>query len=114
MNASLRNAHLAAGGVIVAFAAFVGINAISAPKPTPYAPAKSLPIAAPANTSIADSKIKAMKQCAHDLKVERQRWFFEETGLTTTIDSGAAQAYANQLEAAGLEPNRPLPFRLCG
>ena len=54
-----------------------------------------------------------MKKCAHGLKVERQRWYFEETGMTTTIDSGAAQNYANLLEAQGTAPKRPLPFRLC-
>jgi hypothetical protein len=54
-----------------------------------------------------------MKKCAHGLKVERQQWYFEETGITTTIDSGAAQTYANLLEAQGVAPKRPLPFRLC-
>ena len=54
-----------------------------------------------------------MKKCARDLKKERQRWYFDETGITTTIDSGAAQTYANLLEAQGIEPKRPLPFRLC-
>jgi hypothetical protein len=84
-----------------------------APKPAP-APVVATP--APAVTSTAqapDTAIERMKKCAHDLRVERQRWYFEETGMTTTIDSGAAQNYANLLEAQGTAPKRPLPFRLC-
>lgn len=83
--------------------------------PTPAtAPVVANP--APAGTSTAqapDTAIERMKKCAHDLRVERQRWYFEETGMTTTIDSGAAQNYANLLEAQGTVPKRPLPFRLC-
>jgi hypothetical protein len=83
--------------------------------PTP-APAPMVTSPAPAATSTApasDSAVERMKKCAHGLKVERQRWYFEETGMTTTIDSGAAQNYANLLEAQGTAPKRPLPFRLC-
>jgi hypothetical protein len=90
--------------------AFCGVLAITlSPSDTVTFADSTASITAP----MADPAIERMKQCAHDLKAERQRWFFEETGITTTIDSGAAQAYANQLEAAGLEPSRPLPFRLC-
>ena len=71
---------------------------------------------APASSSISqapDTAVERMKNCAHDLKVERQRWYFEETGMTSAIDSGAAQNYANLLEGQGVAPKRPLPFRLC-
>ena len=83
--------------------------------PTP-APAPLVTTPAPAESSTApapDTAVERMKKCAHDLKVERQRWYFEETGMTTTIDSGSAQNYANLLEAQGVAPKRPLPFRLC-
>ena len=83
--------------------------------PTPV-PALVVATPAPAVTSTAqapDTAIERMKKCAHDLRVERQRWYFEETGMTTTIYSGAAQNYANLLEAQGTAPKRPLPFRLC-
>ena len=103
-----------------ATAAILAIGALVAvfPKafaPTP-APAPVVTSPAPAATSTGpapDSAIERMKKCARELKVERQRWYFEETGLTTTIDSGAAQDYANLLEAQGTAPKRPLPFRLC-
>ena len=83
--------------------------------PTP-APAPVVTNPAPAESSTApapDTAVERMKKCAHDLKVERQRWYFDETGMTTTIDSGAAQNYANLLEAQGIAPKRSLPFRLC-
>ena len=73
----------------------------------------SLAPAATTAPSAANSAVEWMKKCARDLKKERQRWYFDETGMTTTIDSGAAQTYANLLEAQGIEPKRPLPFRLC-
>ena len=75
------------------------------------------PVAAPAVVAAApavDPAVEAMKQCAHDLMVERQRWFFDETGMTTTLRSGAAQSYADHMAAAGLETKTPIPFRLCG
>ena len=82
-----------------------------APPPTPEdtTPAPAATTTAPAP----DTAVERMKKCANHLKVERQRWYFDETGMTTTIDSGAAQNYANLLEAQGIEPKRPLPFRLC-
>ena len=83
--------------------------------PTP-APAPVVSTKAPAATSTAqapDTAVERMKNCAHDLKVERQRWYFEETGMTSAIDSGVAQNYANLLEGQGVPPKRPLPFRLC-
>ncbi|MCP9903138.1 hypothetical protein KBY85_03145 [Cyanobium sp. BA5m-10] len=84
-----------------------------APTPPP-APVVTSPAPAATSTGPApDSAIERIKKCARDLKVERQRWYFEETGMTTTIDSGAAQDYANLLEAQGTAPKRPLPFRLC-
>lgn len=103
-----------------AAAAILVIGALVAVFPKAFAPT---PAPAPVVTNQApaaintgpspDSVVERMKKCAHDLKVERQRWYFEETGMTTTIDSGAAQNYANVLEAQGIAPKRPLPFRLC-
>ena len=103
-----------------ATAAILAIGALVAvfpkaftPEPAPAPVVTSLAPAATTAPSAANSAVEWMKKCARDLKKERQRWYFDETGMTTTIDSGAAQAYANLLEAQGIEPKRPLPFRLC-
>jgi hypothetical protein len=61
----------------------------------------------------ANPEVEAMKACARKAKLARARWFFEETGITTTPDSGAAQAYSNQLAAAGIAPKRPIPTPVC-
>jgi hypothetical protein len=103
----------AAAAILVIGALVALLPQAFAPTPAPE-PVVSTP--APAATSASpapDTAVERMKKCAHDLKVERQRWYFEETGMTTTIDSGAAQNYANFLEAQGAAPKRPLPFRLC-
>jgi len=61
----------------------------------------------------ANPQVEAMKACARKAKVARARWFFEETGITTTPDSGAAQAYSNRLKAVGIAPKRPIPAPVC-
>ncbi len=59
-------------------------------------------------------EIERMKQCAKDAKKARMRWFYEETGLTTTADSGAAQSYYNQMKSMGISTKTPIPSPLCG
>ena len=62
-----------------------------------------------------ESEIDQMKRCAREARRERQRWFFDETGITTTLDQGsqAAEDYNNRLKALGLKTKTPLPFRDC-
>ena len=60
-----------------------------------------------------DSAVEAMKKCASDALVARQRWFFDETGITTTKYSGAAQRYANMMSAQGLKTKTPIPIANC-
>ena len=103
---------LIAAGVVLVPAALI-ISAVNSSKLPQYTGDTPAAVQAPAQPAV-DPQIEAMKQCAHDLKVERQRWFHDETGMTTTIDSGVAQAYADQMAAAGMETKTPLPFRLCG
>ena len=57
--------------------------------------------------------IEEMKECASDALVARMRWFYDETGVTTTKYSGAAQRYANMMEAAGLQTKTPIPSPVC-
>lgn len=57
--------------------------------------------------------IKEMKECASDALTARMRWFYDETGVTTTKYSGAAQRYANMMEAAGLQTKTPIPSPVC-
>ena len=61
----------------------------------------------------ANPEVAAMKACAREAKLARARWFFEETGITTTPDSGVAQAYSDQLAAAGIAPKSPIPMPIC-
>jgi len=84
-----------------------------APTPAPAPVVSTKDPTATSTAQVPDTAVERMKKCAHGLKVERQRWYFEETGITTTIDSGSAQTYANLLEAQGVAPKRSLPFRLC-
>jgi hypothetical protein len=100
-------AILAIGGIVTVFPNSFAPTPARSPLVTSPEPAATITVPAP------DSAVERMKKCARDLKVERQRWFFDETGMSTTIDSGAAQDYANLLEAQGVAPKRPLPFRLC-
>lgn len=67
----------------------------------------------PVSTPAVNPEIEAMKACARKAKLARARWFFEETGITTTPDSGAAQEYSNRLEAAGIAPKKPIPAPSC-
>ena len=69
---------------------------------------KPKPIPAPKDTAV-----EAMKKCASDTLVARQRWFFDETGITTTKYSGAAQRYANMMSAQGLKTKTPIPIANC-
>ena len=62
-----------------------------------------------------ESNIERMKKCAHQAKKDRQRWFFDETGIAVSLDLGssAAQAYNDEMKAAGIATKTPLPFRDC-
>lgn len=57
--------------------------------------------------------IERIKKCAQEVRLERARWFFNETGITVSPSSTAAQDYANRMEAMGMKTKTPLPFRLC-
>jgi len=70
--------------------------------------------AIPHTAQAQSSDIERMKRCAQELRLERARCFFEETGITTSPSSSAAQDYANRMEAIGLQTKTPIPFRLCG
>ena len=66
-------------------------------------------------TTSTDPSIAKMKACATKLKKERAQWFFDETGILLTGESGskAAQAYVNQMQAQNMPTKSPLPFRDC-
>jgi hypothetical protein len=108
---SLENAaYLSLLGIFGLFAISSFFSSPTKTKPSPALTQVSAPAPAPA----IDPEIERMKQCARDAKLERARWFFEETGIPTTPDSGAAQRYADVLAAQGLEPSRPIPLPFCG
>jgi hypothetical protein len=77
--------------------------------------AKSPPpvTARPEPAQVKLSKVERMKRCAQQVRLERARWFFDETGVMALPSSSAAQDYANRMEAAGLQTKNPIPYRDC-
>ena len=71
-----------------------------------------LPLLFVAQSSQAND-IERIKKCAQEVRLERARWYFNETGITASPSSSAAQDYANQMEATGMKTKTPIPFRLC-
>ncbi|GCE65780.1 hypothetical protein OMCYN_01726 [cyanobiont of Ornithocercus magnificus] len=66
-----------------------------------------------AQPALAESDIERIKKCAQQVRLERARWYFNETGQTTSPSSSTAQDYANYMESMGLKTKTPIPFRLC-
>ena len=99
----------------IAIVGFAGISAATtqiASYQTPEAVATPA-IEAPQAVDPEKAAIEEMKKCASDALVARMRWFYDETGLTTTKYSGDAQRYANTMEAAGLQTKTPIPSPVC-
>jgi len=91
--------------IFVVFPALILLSQLGEPK----APVKTKVIAPK------ESNIERMKKCARQARKDRQRWFFDETGIAVSLDLGssAAQAYSDQMKAAGVATKTPLPFRDC-
>ena len=104
----------------IAFLAVIGIGAVASfgPSLLPKKASQKSTVAAvnkQKTTQPAElSDVEKMKKCASDALVARMRWFYEETGVTTTKYSGAAQRYADQMRAAGLQTKTPIPTPNCG
>ena len=63
----------------------------------------------------AETDIEYMKRCAQEVRLMRMRWYFEETGQTTTSYSSAPQDLQNYYDTYDIAPKsgQELPYKDC-